>query len=102
MHALHFIKAPQQSTVPSIEPLSANPLGAQQAAWQMAAASDAAGSFLKDQQAKAARLRDATDAAAAFKDLESHAGHVYKVSGPRECAFSTAASLKQARLAGFR
>lgn len=50
----------------------------------MAAASESSGSFLKEQQAKAARLRDATDAAAAFKGLESHAGHVFKVSGPCE------------------
>lgn len=42
------------------------------------------GRFQREQEAKAARRKQATDAAEAFKSHESSAGSVFKVSGPRE------------------
>jgi len=52
------------------------------------AGSDAAAghesSFHREQEAKAARRKVATDAAESFRSHESAAGSVFKVSGPRE------------------
>jgi hypothetical protein len=48
------------------------------------AADGEASDFLQEQRGRAARRKDATEAAAAFRDHESAMGHVFKVSGPRE------------------
>ena len=44
------------------------------------------GRFQREQEAKAARRKQATDAAESFKSHESTAGSVFKVSGPREAS----------------